>query len=175
MRKLKKRIIICGHAASGKDYLAAEFINQGYKKDISKTTRPMRSGEKPGVTYKFVSYNDFKNSISKGDFFEHLNFNGWYYGTTLDSWNTSDIFIMAPSAIKKLPKEDREESVVLFIDIDRSERLNRISKRSDADSVTRRLLADDDDFNGFISYDYRETSPNFNSKSIVEFLIRIAS
>lgn len=175
MRNLKKRIIICGHAASGKDHLAAEFINQGYKKDISKTTRPMRSSEKPGVTYRFVSYDDFMNSISKGEFFEYLNFNGWYYGTTLDSWNSSDIFIMAPAAINKLSKKDREDSIVLFIDIDRDTRLKRISKRSDADSVTRRLLADDNDFNGFTNYDYRETSPNFNSKSIVEFLIHIAS
>jgi guanylate kinase len=167
MRKLSKRVIICGHGASGKDFLASKFVEMGLNKSVSKTTRPMRSGEVPGLTYKYVSHNDFLNSIEKKEFFEYTNFNGWYYGTTNKSWNNSDVFIMTPRGINNIPESDRADCFIIFIDVPRDIRELRISKRSDADSITRRLLADDKDFENFDDYDYRESNPNFNADDLV--------
>jgi guanylate kinase len=173
MRKLGKRIIICGHGASGKDFLASKFVEKGFTKSISKTTRPMRSGEVPGLTYKFVSHNDFLNSVEKKEFFEYTNFNGWYYGTTNKSWNNSDIFIMTPRGVKNIPDNDREDCFIIFIDIPRDVRESRISERSDVDSITRRLLADDKDFKNFNDYNYRESNPNFNADNLVEIFANL--
>lgn len=168
MRKLNKRVIICGHAASGKDFLVSKFVYKGYSKAIAKTTRPMRSGETPGVTYKYVSHNDFLNSIAKDEFFEYTNFNGWYYGTTNKSWNESDVFIMTPRGISNIPKNDRSDCFIVYVNIPRDIRESRISKRADADSVTRRLLADDRDFEDFLDYDHMVSVSNFDADKIIE-------
>ena len=34
MKRETKRIILVGHAASGKDYLAAKFVEKGFRKDL---------------------------------------------------------------------------------------------------------------------------------------------
>ena len=117
MKKVNRRIILCGCAASGKDYLIEEFVNKGYTKNVSFTSRPKREGEIEGKTYHYISEDSFSKMIKSGDLYEYKEFNNWYYGTTLDSWNNSDIFIMTPSGVNSIKKSDREQSIVIFLDI----------------------------------------------------------
>jgi guanylate kinase len=60
-----------------------------------------------------------------------------------------------------MSKEDRAESFVVYFDIDIDIRRQRLSERSDADTVDRRIEADELDFSGFVNYDYVITNPNF--------------
>lgn len=49
---------------------------------VSHTTRPMRPGEQDGVNYHFVSKDGFKAMVEKGDFLEHAEVFGNFYGTS---------------------------------------------------------------------------------------------
>jgi guanylate kinase len=156
-----KRIIIVGHGGSGKDYLKQKFIDKGYKPSVSMTTRPPREGEVFGKDYYFCAKHQFTGKIEDDEFFEYKEFRGWFYGTTKEEFNKSDIFIMTPPAIKELSKEIRESSFVIFIDIDEGLRSKRLSNRNDADSTARRIKADRELFECFTDYDLRITDPNF--------------
>ena len=48
---------------------------------VSHTTRPMRPGEEDGVNYHFVDQARFLDKVAQGDFLEHAEVFGNYYGT----------------------------------------------------------------------------------------------
>ncbi len=48
---------------------------------VSHTTRPMRPGEEDGVHYHFVDQASFLEKVAQGDFLEHAEVFGNYYGT----------------------------------------------------------------------------------------------
>ena len=48
---------------------------------VSCTTRAPRSGETDGKDYQFLSYADFRTKIGAGDFLEHAQVHGDFYGT----------------------------------------------------------------------------------------------
>jgi len=82
--KMSNIFIISGPSGSGQD----SVIN-GLKKKIdldkivTTTTRAMRPEDKEGVTYYFVSKEEFKKGIEENAFFEYaLEDNGNYYGGT---------------------------------------------------------------------------------------------
>jgi len=55
----------------------------------------------------------------------------------------------------------------VYLDIPEEIRYKRLSKRSDADSVNRRMSADKKDFEGFTDYDLVITNPSFNPHEII--------
>jgi len=130
-----KRIILCGKAGSGKDYLRDALICKRYRGDISVTTRPMREGEVADKTYFYRTEEEFKSLCERGQVQESDRFNGWSYGTLKSSWERSEVFIKTPSAIKQLSREERRECLVVYLDIGERTRRERMDKRSDADSV----------------------------------------
>lgn len=154
---MSKRIILVGAAASGKDFLKEIFINRGYKYSVSHTTRPIRQGEIPKKDYYFIESEYFEILINRAHFYEWQSFNGWYYGTSKDEFNDSNLFIMTPSGISNLREKDRKESLIIFLDVSEDIRKERLMKRGDADSVERRLEADRKDFKDFKDYDIRIT------------------
>lgn len=48
---------------------------------VSSTTRQPRDGEKDGVHYMFTSKEEFLNEVEQGNFLEHNEVHGNYYGT----------------------------------------------------------------------------------------------
>lgn len=56
--------------------------NTGLCVSISHTTRPMRKGEVNGDNYHFVNETEFKRMQLNGDFLEHAEVFGNYYGTS---------------------------------------------------------------------------------------------
>ncbi len=50
---------------------------------VSVTTRPIRAGEKDGVSYHFLSRAQFEQQISNGEILEYDEYCGNYYGTPL--------------------------------------------------------------------------------------------
>lgn len=170
MKRNRKRIILVGHAASGKDFLAAKFVEEGFRKDVSMTTRPMRDGEIPSVTYDYVTDKTFDNHAANNGFYESVIFNGWKYGTTMQNWNNADVFIMTPSGVTHIKPEDRKDCIVVYIEIPEEIRIKRMNIRSDADTTERRVQADRKDFKGFIDYDYRINDPNFNPSIWIDLL-----
>lgn len=162
MKRTKSRIILCGKAASGKDHLRQILEGRGFTYGVSYTTRPPRTGEVDGRDYFFIDEAEFKSLIEEKFFYEHVVFNGWYYGTSKNQWyETDDVFIMTPSGVGKIKTEDRKSSFIIYIDIPIEIRRERLSKRSDADTVDRRIQADEEDFKNFTDFDIRINDHKF--------------
>jgi len=70
--------------------------------------------------------------------------------------------IMSKDGLDILPEQYRKECMVIYLDIDRKTRVERLNLREDPnDSVERRLLADDEQFKGFNDFEIRITNPDF--------------
>jgi len=76
--------VISAPSGAGKTSLVAEMLRQDSQLgvSVSHTTRPMREGEQDGVNYHFVSRDEFEAMIAEGDFLEHADVFGNYYGTS---------------------------------------------------------------------------------------------
>lgn len=166
-----KRIILVGKAASGKDYARQQMENYGFRYCVSHTTRPPREGETNGIDYHFISLDSaIHHFIEKKLFYEYVMFNGWFYGTSVEEFQKSNLFIMTPGGISKLDPEDRKESFIVYIDIPVDIRRERLLKRKDADNVDRRLTADENDFENFTDFNHRITDPNFVIDGTMEWV-----
>jgi guanylate kinase len=158
-----------GPGASGKSHLYEQFPPK--LRSVKYTTRPMRSGEEHGVDYNFVDEYTFRTMNERGLFQFHETFNGWHYGTTVMSWNTHRVFILPPSVVEK--QHYRKEFIV-FLDIPRRVREERLSRRlGSADSVERRLLADLLEFATFRRWSYRVIDPDFDAEKLVYRILRL--
>jgi guanylate kinase len=172
----KKRVILVGKGGSGKDYARKVLEDIGFRYCVSHTTRPPRIGEIEGKDYYYISRDSAAHHyIAKDLFYEYVIFNGWVYGTSREEFEIADLFIMTPSGISKIKPDDREESFIIYFDIPREIRKDRLSSRGDADGVDRRLDADDLDFNGFVDFDFAISDPLFDIKLIWEKIKRINS
>lgn len=78
-------IIISGPAGSGKGTVVEKLLSthSELKLSISATTRAPRPQDKHGVTYYFISEEEFKQRIANDEMLEYNHFtgNGNYYGT----------------------------------------------------------------------------------------------
>ena len=85
---MSKLVVISGPSGAGKGTVVKELLNI-YKENndkvhlsISITTRKIREGEIDGVSYYFVSEDDFKNKINNNELLEYNKYGtGKYYGT----------------------------------------------------------------------------------------------
>jgi guanylate kinase len=169
----KKRIILVGKAASGKDYARKILEEKSYVYGVSYTTRPPRVGEVEGKDYFFISVEDFQYMESQELWYEYVPFNGWFYGTTKEQfYGGCEVFIMTPKGLSHLSDDDRNESLVIYFNIDEITRRSRMNQRQgNADSVERRLEADFQDFQNFKNFDIEITDKDFSS----EFLLNLIS
>jgi guanylate kinase len=163
-----RRIIIAGKGGSGKDYLVKLLKERELTYSVSHTSRPPRDGELDGVDYYFVTYEEAMKMANDGDFYEWVEFNKWFYGTSLDEFYRANLFIMTPSGIEKLKAEDRKESFIIFLDIDENILRKRLAGRNDADKAERRIDADREDFKNFSDFDCIITNPDFTVDEVLE-------
>lgn len=90
LREQKKRagrlIVISGPSGVGKDTVIRGLIEvcPGIERCTTYTTRDPRSGEVPGVDYKFICEDEFRRMIEAGEFLEHAQVHLDLYGTPLE-------------------------------------------------------------------------------------------
>lgn len=176
----KEIIMLVGKTGSGKSFLFDKLVKMGLIGSVKYTTRPQRKFELDGVSYNFTNYDNFNEMIINEYFFVYESFNVkpkdreaemWFYGTLKSDFNNCNIFIMTPNEISKLDKSIRDKSYVVYLDIPRDIRENRLMGRKDKnDSIKRRLDADDIDFSDFTDYDLRVIDPNFTADDICEYM-----
>lgn len=80
-------LIVCGPSGVGKGTIIAKFMEELGGKElfqftVSHTTRSPRPGEEDGVHYHFVEVDDMKKAIENGEFLEHAQVHGNFYGTS---------------------------------------------------------------------------------------------
>lgn len=180
MNSKKEKCLIIGPSGSGKDFLMRKLVEIGLKGCIKWTTRPKRLHEQQGITYNFVSDSEFTQSINENKFLAYQTFyvtpegrapETWYYGITIDEFNESQVFIMTPGEFKNITPEMRKNCFVVYLDIDRKIREERLSFRNDQnDSIKRRLDADEVDFKLFKDYDLKITDPEFTADEVYELM-----
>ena len=162
LKSINMKLVLVGKAAAGKDHLRKRLMDQGLKFGVSCTTRPPRPGEEHGKDYYFLSDFEFLNLIEANLLIEYQKFNGWYYGMTYVEFNDCDVMILNREAVDLLPAEIRSQCVVLFLDIEQEIRRQRMEERNDtADSLDRRIQADEEQYKDFKNFDIRVTNHDF--------------
>ena len=74
--------VLSAPSGAGKSTLRAGLQqNQDFAYSISCTTRAPRPGEVEGSDYYFLTHADFERKIAAGEFLEHAQVHGNYYGT----------------------------------------------------------------------------------------------
>lgn len=80
-------LVLCGPSGAGKSTFTNFIMSEAspYKNffafSVSSTTRNPRQGEKDGVHYHFTTREQFEADIAKGNFLEHNEVHGNFYGT----------------------------------------------------------------------------------------------
>ncbi|CUU81187.1 guanylate kinase [Campylobacter hyointestinalis] len=79
-------LILSGPSGSGKSTLLSKLMKEfdGIYFSISSTTRSIREGEIAGVSYHYISEDEFKKGIDEGKFLEWAQVHKNYYGTSLE-------------------------------------------------------------------------------------------
>ena len=157
------KIILVGKAAAGKDHMRKILQGRGFKYGVSYTTRPKREREIDGEDYYFIEESEFKEGIENNIWYEWVEFNGWFYGTTVKQFNEEcNLFIMTPKGISHINSVDRKKCTIIYLDMSDMVRAARLSERGDNnDSIERRMYHDDIDFKDFTDYDLIINNSNF--------------
>lgn len=76
-------IVVSAPSGGGKSSLCQRLLNwsPNLVYSVSCTTRAPRGGEQHGQDYFFLTRADFETQIAGGEFLEHAQYNGNYYGT----------------------------------------------------------------------------------------------
>ena len=84
-RKEGKLYVITGPSGTGKGCICREILKDVNNEfSVSMTTRNAREGEVHGKDYYFVTEDEFRDNIEKGNFLEHASVFDHLYGTPKD-------------------------------------------------------------------------------------------
>ena len=147
MNNSPKLIVLTGKTAAGKDTVVAQLQHKfpDLKKIITTTSRNIRTGERNGIDYFFLSEQDFRNKIAAGDFIEYVEYGGNLYGTEknqiTNNLNQDLIWRIDPSRagqirefIQKTFEEDLAEDLLkrvlsIYLTVDDATILKRLESR----------------------------------------------
>jgi len=84
--------IISAPSGSGKSTLTSELVRTvaNLRFSVSYTTRAPRGQEKDGEAYFFISREEFERRVAEGEFLEHADVFGNYYGTHISELARAD-------------------------------------------------------------------------------------
>ncbi len=165
----KKRIIIVGKQGSGKTLLFNTFVD--LSKNVLYTTRKQKKGEKHGIDYYFVDEYTFKIMKNCNAFKFHEIFDNCQYALANSHWLHSQLFILTPAAINSLGDTEKRESFIIYLDMPKDIRKQRLEKRMGEKKVITILESDKHSFLHFNTYNYRVTDPFFDANVISDTAI----
>lgn len=150
-------LIILGKTASGKNTIVNKLVkNYGFKQLVTYTTRPKRKGEIEGVTYHYISLEEFKKKDREGFFAESSYFcpasgGEWAYGTSLEDFKKADdktVLITNPRGYYSLLSNiGLGHACSIYIIAKEDILLDRLEERGDSFlEAQRRIVADREDF-----------------------------
>lgn len=157
-------MVISGPSGTGKGTLVKHLLkrNNNIQLSVSATTRDPRPGEVDEVNYFFLTKDDFEKKLENGEFLEHAEVYGNYYGTPkafvekqLKKGNNVllEIDILGAMQIR----EKFEEAVFLFIIPPSLEELQRRIERRGTETpeqMSKRMNSSLEEIKELKKYDY---------------------
>lgn len=172
-------ILLVGKTCAGKDTIQKELINMGMHSVVSYTTRPPRPGEMDGITYHFITREEFLKKESEGFFAETASYNvasgeTWHYGSASEDLTDDKVIIVNPHGLKQIKKINSLNPVAFYVISDEETIWNRLRQRGDDASEARRRLNEDDndfaDIDDLIDFSIRNGTGS-SSKAIAEMIM----
>lgn len=163
--------IVFGPSGAGKTSLVKALVDEvgTVVPSVSHTTRPMRPGEEAGVHYYFISRDEFICMRDEGQFLEHAEVFGNYYGTSikqlenkLDSGNNVVLEIDWQGARQVSEKIPQSVSVCI-LPPSRQSLEQRLSDRGQdsAEVIKRRMAAAQQEISHFNEADFSIINDDF--------------
>ncbi len=160
--------IISAPSGSGKSTLVTELRKSVPRLEfsISYTTRKPRGSEQDGREYTFVAREEFERMIAAGEFLEHAEVFGHYYGTARRFLEEAeqhghDLLLDIDVQGARQMKQKYPQAVSIFIlPPSRTELEQRLRRRSEAEKmrseevIQRRLTTAGREIENYPSYDY---------------------
>ncbi len=161
-------VVVSGPAGVGKGTIVGNAVkvaaerNEPIYLSVSKTSRPMSSQDAEGVTYFFVTKEEFLKSVSDGDLLEYNCYNDNYYGTPRGNVlrhlnDNEDVILEIDVNGGRQIKESYPDVVRVFIlppSMTELERRIRGRARDTEEDIVRRLEKAHDEIAQAADYDY---------------------
>jgi guanylate kinase len=164
--------IVTAPSGAGKSSLVKALLeaDSGIQLSISYTTRAPRPGEENGVHYHFISVDEFREMLNRGDFLESAEVYGNYYGTS-QPW-IEDQIRAGQDLLLEIDWQGAAQVRKLFPDAlslfilppSLAELQRRLEGRGQdsAEVIARRLAAAQEDIAQAYSFDYLVVNDDFN-------------
>ena len=177
-------VILSGVAGAGKDTVKKEVVKRLEYVDTfpTVTSRPIREGDIPGVTYIFVTEEKFKEMIANDELYEYDVHHNKYYGVAKKQLQEKiedgkvvirDIDVNGTeNLVKKLGKEMK--IVTIFLRVPKEELRKRLEAREDKPSeeeIELRLGRFEYEESKIGQYDY--VIDNANQEETIQKVIKI--
>ncbi len=156
--------IISAPSGSGKSTLVARLmgVDPGLRFSVSYTTRKPRGTEKPGENYVYISRPEFISRVAQGEFLEHAEVFGNFYGTNREVLEQAqsegkDLILDIDVQGARQLKERIPEAVTIFIlppSRDILEQRLRVRSEDSEDVIQRRLHEAAEEIRNYQQYDY---------------------
>ncbi|MCR5786749.1 MAG: AAA family ATPase [Acholeplasmatales bacterium] len=141
-------IVLIGPSASGKTAVG-KYLEEKYniRKVVTYTTRDKRIGEIEGIDYHYISREDFLDKLSKHFFFETMEYNKNFYGTSIESLKDDSYLILDITGYNSY-KQSSIKLIPFFLETSKALRKERMEYRQDNPlKIKERLELDDVKFN----------------------------
>jgi len=156
-------MIVSAPSGAGKTSICRKILQMfpNIRFSVSCTTRPPRPGEIDGKDYEFISAEEFRERIARGEFVEWVENYGQLYGTSKKTMNAFlnegyDLILDIEARGAKAIRQQCPHGVFIFIlPPSLSELKARLSSRGESDAVMeRRLRSSLDEIREALWYDY---------------------
>ncbi len=161
-------VVISGPSGSGKDTVVSKYLESAPDAwlSVSCTSRQMRPGDEEGVSYFFVTPEEFEKKIENNEFLEYAKYNGSYYGTPKKGIEDKlkkgiDVILVIDVQGAINIKEQFPESICIFIMPPSMKELrNRLvgRKTESKEKILERFTTAYKEINEFTKYNYVVTN-----------------
>ena len=174
--------LITAPSGAGKTTFVKAIEQQGlWKECISHTTRPMRTGEKDGVTYHFVDSETFISMDKNDKFVEKVVYNKNHYGISRDeikrvhNSGSHAVIIVDYDGYSQV-KSIYPDAIGIFLYATKEDcMINMLSRGDSLNDALERINKYDKEISNKIDFDYiikNVRGKQYQTKAIIENIIK---
>ena len=170
-------LILVGPSASGKTEVANILISKyKMKRMVTYTTRPIRVNEVNGISYNFVSKDEFIDLKNNNEFVETVSYSNNYYGTRKKDVSFEKIVILEPNGLNSFKKEMPDDVTSFYLNTSEEIRKKRMFERKDnLIDIEKRINNDQIAFSNIIkeNIDYTINNENITLEELADKIYKL--